>query len=161
MAGPTTTAMSTRMVGTVFDTATTSLATQCITDAQNEINKRLTKRYDLTASPFNTTTAYPPQYTTMIEMLAIGYMYENLSRGGKDAYNRADRYIDKVMENIDDLLNGEAQLVDSTGSPVTESDSEWAVYGTDNYSPTFNEDDPDNWEVSQDKLDDIESLRDE
>lgn len=161
MAGPTTTAMSTRMVGTVFDTATTALATQCLTDAQNEINKRLTKRYDLDASPFLTTTSYPPQYTTMIEMLAIGYMYENLSRGGKDAYSRADRYIDKVMDNIDDLLEGAAQLVDSSGAAITESDNEWQVQTTEDYAKTFNEDDPDSWEVSQDKLDAIESERDE
>lgn len=159
MAGPTTTAMQTRMVGTVFDTATTSLATQCLTDAQNEINKHLASRYDISASPFNTTTSYPPQYTTMIEMLAIGYMYEHLSRGGKDAYNRADRYIDKVMANLEQLKDGDAILVDSNGDTVTEAEGDWAVYGTTAYSKTFNEDDPDNWAVDQDKLDDIESER--
>lgn len=160
MAGPTTTALATRMIGTVFDTATTALGTQCITDAQNEINKRLAGKYDFSATPFNTTTAYPPIYTTLIERLAVGYMYENMSRGSKEGYARADRYIKSVMDNITELIDGEAEILDSTGAPVTEIEGSWSVQATTAYPNTFNEDDPELWTVSQDKLDDIESERD-
>lgn len=162
MSAPSTGAMFTRMVGTPStDTATVALAGQCLTDAENEIKKRLAKRYDFTAAPFDTTTTYPPQYTSLVELLAIGYMYENMARGSKDSYARADRYIKKVSDNINDLLEGNAQLLDTSGNPVSEIDGEWTVYTTTNYPNTFNEDDPENWKVSSDKLDDIEALRDE
>lgn len=161
MAGPTTTAMSTRMVGTVFDTATTALATLNLTDAQNEINKRLAGKYDFSASPFNTTTAYPPIYVTLIEQLAVGYTYRDMARGSKEGYARAKMYIDGVMDNIDEIVNGDAQIVDSTGAVVDEIDGDWAVQVTTAYPNTFNEDDPENWEVSTTKLDDIGSERDD
>ncbi len=147
------------MVGTIFDTATTSLASACIYDAENEIKKHLSKRYDFSAAPFLTTTSLPPMVTTLCETLAIGYMYENMSRGSKEGYARADRYINRVMKNIESLLAGEAQLTDSSGDLITEISGGWAVRATTEYSPTFNEDDPKEWVVDQDKLDDIESER--
>lgn len=148
------------MIGTVFDTATTNLASVCITDAENELRKHLCKRYDFTAAPFNTTTSIPPMLTTLTETLAIGYMYENMSRGSKEGYARADRYIDRVMENVQALLDGDAQLTDSSGNLVEEIDGDWGIReNTSSYSPTFNEDDPMDWKVDQDKLDDIEDDR--
>ena len=147
------------MIGTVFDTATVALASACIYDAENELKKHLCKRYDFSASPFLTTTSIPPMLTTLTETLAVGYMYENMARGSKDGYTRADRYIDRVMANVKQLLAGEAQFTDSTGDLIEEIDGDWAVYATTNYEPTFNEDDPQNWKVDQDKLDDIDSDR--
>lgn len=155
------TALSIKMVGTVFNTATTSLATQCITDAENEIKKRLAKRYDFSAAPFLTTTTYPPMIVTLTETLAIGYMYDNMSRGGKEGMARADRYIKRVMDNLTELNEGAAQLLDTTGAPVSEIEGEWTVYATEAYSHTFNEDEPKDWAVSTDKLDDISDERDE
>lgn len=157
----TTTSMFTKMVGTVSDTATTNLASACLTDAENEIKKRLSKRYDFSGSPFLSTTSIPPMITTLAETLAIGYMYENMSRGSKEGFARADRYIKRVTENIQSLLDGEAQLTDSSGNLITEIAGDWATYSsTDNYAPTFNEDDPNSWGISQAKLDDISSERD-
>lgn len=161
MAGPTTTAVFARMVGTINDTATTALVTQCLSDAENEIKKRLAKRYDFSAAPFLTTTTYPPQYTILIERLAVGYTYEYMARGGKEAFNRSDKIIGRVMDNIDELVNGEAALIDTTGAVVEESDGTWTVQATTAYPNTFNEDDPENWDVSTTKLDDISSARDE
>lgn len=157
----TTSSLAVKMVGTVFDTATTALASACIYDAENELKKRLCKRYDFTAAPFNTTTSIPPILTSLTETLAIGYMYENMARGSKEGYVRADRYIERVMENVDALLEGEAQLTDSSGNLVSEIDGDWRVrINTSDYSPTFNEDDPSNWRPDQDKLDAIEDERD-
>jgi hypothetical protein len=155
----TTSSLSTKMIGTVFDTATVALASACIYDAENELKKHLCKRYDFTASPFLTTTSIPPVLTTLAETLAVGYMYENMARGSKDGYSRADRYIERVMDNVKQLLAGEAQLTDTSGNLVDEIDGDWKVYTTENYTPTFNEDDPKNWTPSQDKLDDIDSDR--
>jgi hypothetical protein len=149
------------MVGTENDTATTALAVLCITDAENEIKKRLAKRYDFSGSPFDTTTSIPPIITSLTETLAIGYMYENMARGSKDGYARADRYMKRVMENLTQLVNGEAQLVDAAGDLVPESDGDWAVHTTENYPTTFNEDDPENWGPSSEKLEDIASERED
>lgn len=156
----TTSSLAVRMVGTTFDSATTALASTCIYDAENEIKKHLCKRYDFSAAPFLTTTSIPPMVTTLAERLAVGYMYENMARGSKDGYVRADRYIDSVMDNIQALLDGEAQLTDSNGDLIEEIDGDWAIYATTSYSPTFNEDDPKSWVVDPDKLDDIEDERD-
>lgn len=147
------------MVGTVFDSMTTALASACIYDAENEIKKHLCKRYDFSASPFDTTTSIPPMITTLAQTLAIGYMYENMARGGKEGYARADRYIKRAMDNIQSLLDGEAQLTDSSGDLITEIDGDWAVRATTEYEPTFNEDDPQEWAMDPDKVDDLASSR--
>jgi hypothetical protein len=156
----TTGAIFVKMVGTTNNTATAALATQCITDAENEIKKRLCKRYDFSASPFLTTTTYPPMIITLTENLAIGYMYESLARGGKESFVRADRFIKRVMDNLEQLQNGDAQLVGVSGTAVDEISGDWAIHATDSYPNTFNEDDPKDWSPSQDKLDAISDERD-
>ena len=157
----TTTSLAVKMVGTVFDTATLALASACIYDAENELKKHLCKRYDFSAAPFLTTTTLPPMMTTLAERLAIGYMYENMARGSTEGYARADRYIKGAMDNVQSMLNGDAQLTDSSGSLVTEIDGDWAIKSaTDLYPNTFNEDDPKNWAVSITKLEDIADERD-
>ena len=157
----TTTSLAIKMVGTVFDTATLNLASASVYDAENELKKRLCKRYDFSSAPFLTTTSIPPIITTLTETLAIGYMYENMSRGSTEGYARADRYIKRVMDNIQSLLDGEAQLTDASGVLIPEIAGDWAVhFNTDDYSNTFNEDDPKNWKVSTNKLEDIKDDRD-
>ncbi len=150
------------MIGTDFNTATIALASASIYDAENEIRKRLGVRYDFTAAPFLTTTSIPPIIISLTETLAIGYMYENMSRGSKEGYARADRYINRVDKNLTLIASGEAAIIGVSGTviEVTENNN-WQIRATDNYSPTFNEDDPLNWTPSQDKMDDIEDERDE
>lgn len=88
-------------------------------------------------------------------------MHEATSRGSKDAYARADRYLKKAQTNLDQLLDGTAALVDSSGDIVETESNENPVYcNTTDYAPTFNEDDPKNWAVDGDKLDDIDDERD-
>ena len=158
----TTTVLQTKMVGTpTFDTATLALASCCIYDAENEIRKRLASLYDFSASPFLTTTTLPPMIVTLTETLAIGYMYENMARGGKEGYVRSDRYIKRVSDNIKMLLDGDAKLVTSAGVDVAQLDNNWGIQVTTAYPNTFNEDDPHDWEVSTNKLDDISTDRDE
>lgn len=157
----TTTSLDTLMVDTEFDTATTSLCSQLITQAENEIRKRLAKRYDVSSAYFQTSTSTPPMVTTLCEWLTQGYMYENLSRGGKDAYSRADRFLKKAMDNIDDIVDYKANLQDSSGSVITEATESLPMYSTsDDYHDTFGEDDPLNWNVDSDKLSDIADERD-
>lgn len=158
----TTTGLEVKMIGTTFDTTTSDLASACITDAENEIRKQLGKTYDLTSGYFTTATSIPPQVRTLAETLAIGYMYENMSRGSKEGFARADRYLKRAMDNLSKLADNSLQLFDTAGALVPVSGDQWKVQSsTTDYSPTFNEDNPRQWRVSTNKLDDIKDERDE
>lgn len=147
------------MVGTTFDTATTALCSKLITHAENEVNKYISKRYDVSAF---TTTSMPPLLTSLTETLAEGYMYQRMARGGKDGLKHGETLINMVLGNLQKIADRELDLLSSAGSPVSESAS--ASYqilsNTTSYTPTFNEDDPLAWVADQDKLDDIEDGRD-
>lgn len=158
----TTTSLETMMVGTVF-TGQTALASKCITWAESEVNKYLSKRYDLTASPFNTTTSIPTMVTTWTEWLAQGYLYQQMGRGSKEARERGKDFLDRAIENLKSVAEYKLDLVNSAGSVVADmSTGAYRVQSsTVNYSNTFNEDDELSWRVSSNKEDDIDSERDE
>lgn len=144
-------------VGAPF-TGLTALASALIDDAEAEIDKRLAPIYDVTG--WTTSAATPPAVQTICKWLATGYLYEATARGSKDAYARADRYLKKATENLDELVDGDAGLVDSSGAVIeTESDEMPVHCNTTDYAPTFNEDSPLNWSPDSDKLDDIADER--
>jgi hypothetical protein len=150
------------MIGTDFNTATTSLASTCIGWAESEVDKYLSKRYDLSSSPFNTSTSIPPVVTTISEWLAQGYMYQQLGRGGKEAMDRGQKFIDRGVENLMLVANYKLDILDLTGDVVSESSTgAFRVQcSTTDYPTTFDEDNELNWAVSTEKLDDISSNRD-
>jgi hypothetical protein len=149
------------MVGTTFDANTTSLATKMITHAENEINKYLSKRYDI--SSFNTTsTAVPPLVTSLCETLSEGYMYQRMARGSKESLARAKFYLDQARDNLKMIADYQLDLIDSSGDVIADmSSTSYRIQSsTSEYSNTFNEDDPLNWAIDEDKLDDIDDERD-
>jgi hypothetical protein len=157
----TTTSISPRMVGTTFDTATTALATECIVDAQNEVVRQLSKVYDFSDTIYATTTTRPPVLDSISKTLAVGYMYENMSRGSKEGNARADKFIKRAMDQLKDLRELTVLLVDPNGAVVDPSTDQFSTHSnTVDYAPTFNEDDPKNWRVDSTKLEDIADERD-
>lgn len=156
----TTTSLSILMIGTTFDTLTTALGTKLITHAENEINKYLSKRYDVSA--WTTAAATPPLVTSLCEKLSEGYMHQRMSRGGKESVDRGGILIKQALENLKMIADYKADLLDSSGSVVSDfSNTSYRVLSnTSDYTPTFGEDDELNWKVDQDKLDDIDSERD-
>jgi hypothetical protein len=157
----TTTTLDILMVDTTFDSITTQLAGTVITNAENKIRERLSERYDVSAAAFQTSTATPPVVQTLAQWLSQGYLYENLSRGGKMAFERADRFIDKAMKNIDEILDFKANISDSTGADLADKALTFQVLSnTKDYHDTFNEDPPTQWNVDENKLDDIRDERD-
>lgn len=154
----TTSSFDVLLVGTVLDTATTSVISKCITWSENEINKKLAKRYAV--SSWSTAALTPPMITTLCEQLALGYFYDNNSRGGKEGQDRADRMIKMVQDNLNDLAAGKLELVNSSGAVITGRTTRGVLSNTSEYSPTFAEDNPLNWEVDTDKLTDISDARD-
>lgn len=156
----TTSSLEILMVGTAFDTATSSLATKLITHAEDEIDKWLSKRYDISA--FSTSTAVPPLVTSLAETLSEGYMYQRMSRGGKEWMARGKELITQATENLKLIADYKLDLVDSSGSPITDmSNTAYrCLSNTDSYSSTFDEDSELNWAVDTDKIQDIEDGRD-
>ncbi len=157
----TTTSLEVIMVGTTFDTATTALASKLITHAENEVNKYLSKRYDLSLPIFSSGGAIPPLVTSLTESLAEAYMQRRMSRGGKEILAYAKDVIKEVTANLELISQYKLDLVGATGSIIVDmSQTAYRVLSsTSNYTPTFDEDDELNWEVDPDKLDDIASSR--
>jgi hypothetical protein len=156
----TTTSIATRMVGTVFDSATTSLCSELISDAESEINKYISKRYDVSVF-LATSTAVPPIVNAWAKRLTVGYMYRDMARGGKEQLAQADKLIQPVLDNLKMVAEYKADLTDSSGVVIADAStgSFQVLSTTTDYANTFNEDDELNWKVDQSKLDDIDSER--
>jgi len=155
----TTTSLETVMPDITFNTATTSMATKCITWAENEINKHMAKRYDV-SDWLATATAVPPEITSLTEVLSQGYLHDQMSRGGTESQSRADRLIERAMENIMKIHDGLADLVDDSGDLISERSSKiYVKSNTSGYHSTFDEDSPLNWKIDKDKKTDITSGR--
>lgn len=138
----------------------TAAASLCITQAEDEIKKQLSKRYDVSSATFQTSTSIPPMLQHIALWLSLGYFFQISSRGGPESMKRGKTFIDQAMANLMQLANREVDLVNSSGSPISELGGYMAMTSTTkNYSPTFNEDDPLDWAVDSDKLSDIDSER--
>lgn len=154
----TTTSLDTLMVTTSFDSATTALAGQVITWSENEINKTLSERYNVTG--WTAASVTPPHVKTLCEWLSLGYLYEAMSRGSKDQYTRSDRYLLRAKSNMKDIIDNKINLVNTAGSAIADLSTRRTVLtNTDSYTQTFDEDNPLNWKVDSDKLNDIETDR--
>ena len=158
----TTTALATRMLGVTFDTATTALASAMIDDAEAEVNKYLSKRYDLSSATFQTATSIPPLVRQLTQRLAEGYTWKGNSRGGKESLARGNDLIKEVKDNLTLIKDFKCDLLNTAGSLIAESSSSpfRVQCNTTNYTPTFNEDDELTQAIDSDKLDDIATTRD-
>ena len=150
----TTSTLETLWGGATFEDLTAT-ASKAITQAENEINKVLSKRYDVNQWQ-DTTTSVPPMVTTLCEWLSLGYTYEFTARGSKDAYTRADRWIKKAHDNMSDIIEGKVNLVDSDGVVLEDGSAKIQILsGQEDYHSTFDEDDPLLWGPDSDKIQDI------
>lgn len=154
------TSVSKLMVDTLFNTATTALVQECITDAEDEIRRILSVRYDISSDYFQTSTATPPAIRKICKWLATGYSYEALARGGKDAFGRADRYLKKANEELAAIVEYKANLVDTAGSIIANGKNALPIYSnTEDYHDTFDEGDELRWRVDRDKKQDIKDSK--
>src|SRR3990167_1225529 len=158
----TTTTLSLVMVGTNFSaTNMTTLGSKAIDQAEAEVNKYLSKRYDLSSSTFQTSTSIPPLVRAMTERLSEANMWEFLSRGGtaKETLERAKQIKIEVIGseknpgNLMLIAQHKMDLTDSTGSVINDfsNTSQRIRCNTSSYTPTFDEDSPLNWAVDADK----------
>lgn len=149
------------MLGVTFDTATTALCVKKILDAENEIDKYLSRRYDISSVTFQTSTSIPPLVTTLAEKLAEGYMWRSNSRGGKESLARGRELIKEATDNLLLLSDYKLALLNTAGGMVAEktNTSYQVLCNTTNYVPTFDEGDELGWATDPDKLDDIADSR--
>ena len=66
--------------------------------AEAEVNKYLSKRYDLSSATFKTSGAIPPIVTMLTERMAEGYLWRWVSRGGKESIAGLRREMMNTME---------------------------------------------------------------
>lgn len=154
----TTTAMEVLLITLTFDTKTSALVTRLIDHAENEVEKHMAKRYDISSFLPDP----PPLVETLTETLTEGYVWIRTARGGKEALAQGKILIDGAMENLKAIVDGDVNLVDSDGDLWPEGENlvdGRVLSNTEDYAPTFNEDDPLLWKVDDDKLDDIDSER--
>ena len=155
----TTTSLDIIMIGTNFDTATTALGGKAIEWAESEINKYLSKRYDISGF---TVGSIPPVIVSWCEQLAVGSTYRENGRGSKEARERFIAYVEPVQENLQMVRDYQMDLVDSLGSVIADfSNTAYrALSTTDTYTETFAEDNELQWAVDKNKLKDIDGDRD-
>lgn len=161
----TTTTLDLVMVGVNFGaTDMTTLGGKAIDQAEAEVNKYLSKRYDISQSTFQTSTGIPPLVRALTEKLSEGYMWQFLSRGGagKESRERAKELIEEVKENLLQIADYKLDLLNTAGSVLTDMSLSGTrvLCNTTDYTTTFDEDDPLSWAIDSDKLDDIASNRD-
>lgn len=129
--------------------------------AYNLINTKLARRF---ATPF-TLTNIPPMCASLNEDLACYYSMRSLYT--RDAQNNSEWVVEhydkaiKVLDELADVKNG-LDMLDASGALVGERVSATGkIQTTTDYPPVFELDEETNWKVSDDRLDDVETWRDE
>ncbi len=153
----TTTSLQTLLPNVVFDTATTALCSTCITWAEGYVRTKLSRRYNMSTSPFDSYANVPTSLTSITEQMAMGFYFKNSSRGSKESISRGDALIKEARAQIDDIADFKTDLLSNTYTVITGLAQVYA--STSAYHTTFNEDDPINWNVDQNKLNDIADER--
>ena len=152
----TTTSIYTFLIGTDSDTQTTALIGKCIEWAENEVNKKLAKRYDVSAF----LPDVPPQVRSLTEELAVAYFHFHNSRGSKESITRYKELRKFPDENLDELAAGKCELVNTAGAVIVNPNAPGVLCSTSDYEPTFDEGNELNWRVDRDKLEDIRDSKD-
>ena len=155
------TSLDTIIPGVQIDTTTgQSLASICINWAENKVKAKLSRRYDV--SNWSTSTAVPPQITSITEMIACGHLFKQISRGAPESITRGNEIMQDGIDQLMQLANMECDLVNTAGSLInerTDSTREEVISSTTGYHTTFDEDSPLNWVIDPDKVSDIDSGR--
>lgn len=139
---------------TTADTAGEAALSAHITRAESIVNSYLSARYSL---PF---TTVPPIVRTLSEDIASWFHIRGVSvQDGQRDNPWYLTYKDdlKILEGIRD---GKTQLSLTDGSILGPISTNRFLSSTDGYSRTMDLDDPKNWGVDQDRLDDIADRRD-
>lgn len=156
----TTTALEVLMPGITFDSITTSLAVKCVSWSESWIKSCLSKRFDVSASPFTVYTS-TSQLTNICEEMAVGHLHRLMSRGAKESLTRGNEMVKSAQEQCQKICDYGADLMDAagTGAVANKSTAQQVMHSATDYHSTFDEDDPINWSIDVDKESDISDGR--
>ena len=140
-------------------TDTTARITAYITQAENIVNGKVVRRYDISAF---TSTSCPPMLQTIAKDICCYYVMRALFAGdNQNASEWAEKFKDQIGM-LDEVRDGKIDLFNSAGVMLAERSTDnlsMVDSNTKDYSPSFGEDSPLNWKVDGDKLDDISNGR--
>ena len=132
-----------------------------ITRADNIINGKISKRYDI--SQFNDTlTSAPPMLATISQDISSYYTLRGaFSSDNQNVLEWTDKFQD-ALAILDEIRDGKIDLVNTSGSVIEERSSTTTDYiesNTESYQAFFDEDSELNWKVDVDKLNSIRDKR--
>lgn len=135
---------------TTSDPDTAAIFGKFVTQAEGDINAAASKWYSL---PFST---IPPAITSITERLALYRFIRGVyTQDGQIRQAYLGDY-EAAMEELERLKKGEIYLVLTNGSEVTRKSNNFFRSSTENYSSSvFDLDEPEAWEVDDDRLTDI------
>lgn len=134
---------------TTGDTVGTANFSKHIDRAEGLVNGYIASRYSL---PFSTV---PPIIRTIAEDIACFYFIR--STYVQDG-QRKNEYADSFKEGIkqlEQIRDGKTPLSYTSGSIVPQVTASKYKSSTENYAPTFDEGEPEQWAIDADKVDDI------
>ncbi len=141
-------------------TATTTLIDEHINRADNVINAKIAQRYAV--GSFNTSGSVPPLLKTISEDIASYFTFRSEFGGDNQNDNEwTDKFKDAI-ELLDQLREGDIDLVNTTGSIIDERTTSAVdiISSTHiDYQPFFDEDSVTSWKVDDDKISSIEDNR--
>ena len=129
---------------------TLNILSTSIDAAEADINSALGRRYDVPWAA----GSVPPKIKKLTIDLAAYYTFR--AKYMRDSHNVSDwvkELKDEVAEELKLLREGEVDLVDTTGSVLTERTSETRIVSdTQTYQPFFDLDEPTEWAVPSARL---------
>ena len=139
-------------------TTTVAIIEDHIDRADNIINSKIVKRFDV--SQF--ATEVPPMLKTLSEDISSYFTYRSLYSGDNQNFNEWTDKFNMAMELLNELKEGEIDLVDDSGNIIedrTTATIDRIVSSTEDYQPFFDEDDPLDWKLDDEKKDSIKDAR--
>jgi phage gp36-like protein len=121
------------------------------------INGKCARRYSV---PFN---PVPPFIRTIAEDIVCYFIMRTYY--SQDAQNKSEyleEFKDKALEDLDAIMEGKIDLVDTSGSAVpmqTEEITDQVSSNTQKFQPFFDVDDTLEWKFNDDLLDEIDANR--
>jgi len=120
-----------------------------ITRAESVVNSYISARYSL---PF---TIVPPIIRTLSEDIASWFHIRGVSVQDGQRDNPWYLTYKEDLKMLEGIRDGKTTLALTDGSAVSPISTSRFLSSTDGYSRTFDLDEPDKWEVSQDRIGDI------
>ncbi len=144
---------------TTSDTAGEAIFTRHIDRAEGIVKSYCAARFDLSGFRVGTTTTnVPPILRTLTEDIASYFaMRGSYVQDG----NQKQAYLEEykmAMETLEQIRDGKMTLADTTGAAVGTRSGRY-ISSTQNYTPVFDLDEPESWQVDSDKQDDMNEAR--